>query len=93
MPRKHDLDTHCGGPVHDGVEVLHLEPEQHSIPVRLVGAISDGPMVMLDFKAVQLQDEATIFHQLLILLAAMNPAATQQPLIPPAAGFNIRYTD
>jgi hypothetical protein len=40
-----------------------------------------------------LQDEVAIFHELLIVPPAMSPAAAQQALIPPAAGFNIGYTD
>jgi hypothetical protein len=48
---------------------------------------------MFDCKTVQLEDELAILHQLLILPAAVSPAAAQQALIPPAAGFDIRDTD
>jgi hypothetical protein len=48
---------------------------------------------MFDVKAVQLQDELAILDQLLIVPAAVSPAAAQQALIPPAAGCNIRYTE
>jgi hypothetical protein len=48
---------------------------------------------MFDVKAVQLQDELAILHELLIVPAAVSPAASQQALIPPAAGCNIRDTD
>jgi hypothetical protein len=48
---------------------------------------------MFDVETVQLQDEAAILHELLILPAAVCTAATQQALIPPAAGFDIRDTD
>ena len=89
MAGQHDLDAHFGGALHYRVEVLHLEPEQHTIAVGSVGAIADGAVMMFDFKAVQLQDERAILHQLLILLAAVSPAAAQQALIPPAAGFDI----
>ena len=93
MAGQHDLHAHLGRPLHCGVEVIHLKPEQHTITVGPVGAIADGAVMMLDFKAVQLQEEPTILHQLLILPAAVSPAAAQQPLIPPAAGFDIRDTD
>ena len=93
MARQHDLDAHFGSALHYRVEVIHLEPEQHTITVGPVGAIADGAVMMFGFKAVQLQEEPAILHQLLILPAAVSPAAAQQPLIPPAAGFDIRDTD
>ena len=93
MARQHRLDTHFGGAQHYRIEILHLEPEQNAIAVGSVGAIADGAMMMLDIKTVQLQDELTILHQLLILPAAVSSAAAQQALIPLAAGFDIRNTD
>src|ERR1700677_5134038 len=93
MAGQHDLDAHFGSALDCRIEVLHLEPEQYTIAVGSVGAIADGAVMMLDFKAVQLQDEAAILHQLLILPSAVSPAAAQQPLIPSAAGFDVRDTD
>ena len=93
MAGQHDLDTHFGNSPHHRIEVIHLEPEQHTIAVRPVGGIADGTVMMLDLKAVQLQDELAILHQLLIVPAAVSSAAAQQMLIPPAAGFDIRDTD
>jgi hypothetical protein len=49
--------------------------------------------MMFDVKAVQLQDELAILHQLLIVAAAVRAAAVEQALIPPAAGCDIRDTD
>lgn len=89
MARQYDLDTHFGSALHYRVEVFHLEPEEHTIAVGFIVAIADVAMMMLDFKAVQLQDELAILHQLLILRAAVNSAAAQQALIPLTAGFNI----
>ena len=93
MAGQHNLGAHFGGALDDRVEVIHLEPEQHTIAVRPVGAIADGAVMVFDFKAVQLEDERAILHQLLIVLAAVSPAAAQQALIPAAAGFDIRHTD
>ena len=93
MAGQHELDAHFGSALHDRVEVIHLEPEQHTITVGPSGAIADGAMMMFDFKAVQLQDEPAILHQLLIFAAAVTATAVQQALIPPAAGFDIRDTD
>ena len=93
MAGTHDFDTHFAGALHYGVEVLHLEPEQHTIAIGPISAIADRAMMMLNFKAVQLQDERATLHQLLILPAPMSPAAAQQALIPLTAGFDIRDTD
>ena len=93
MTGQHDLCAHFGSALHCRVEVIHLEPEQHTISVGSVGAIAEGAVMMLDLKAVQLQDELAILHHLLILPAAVSSAAVQQALIPPAAGFNIRDAD
>jgi len=93
MAGQYDLDVHFGSALHYSIEVIHLEPEQHTTPVGSVGAIADGAVMMFDVKAVQLQDEPAILYQLLILPAAVSPAAVQQALIPPAAGFDIRDTD
>ncbi len=93
MARQHDLDAHFGSALYYRVEVIHLEPDQHAIAIGSVGAIADGAVMVFDFKAVQLQDEPAILHQLLILSAAVSSAAAQQALIPPAAGFDIRDTD
>ena len=93
MAGQNDLDAHFGSALHYRVEIIHLEPEQHTIPVGFAGAIADGAVMMFDVKAVQLQDEPAILHQLLIVAAAVSPPATQQALIPPATGFDIRDTD
>jgi hypothetical protein len=93
MAGQHNLDSHFCGALHDRVEVIHLEPEQHTIAVRSVGSIANRAVMVLDFKAVQLQHEPAILHQLLILFATVGSAATQQALIPAAAGFDIRDTN
>jgi hypothetical protein len=93
MARPHHLDAHFARALHHRVKVIHLEPQQHPITVRFVGTIPDGAVMMFDFKAVQLQDEPAILHQLLILLAAVPTVAAQQALIPQAAGLYIRDTN
>src|SRR5262249_19403558 len=93
MAGQHDLDAHFGCALHYRVEVLHLEPDQHTSAVGPVAATADGAVMVFDFKAVQLQDEPAIVHQLLVLPAAVSPAAAQQALIPPAAGFDVRDTN
>lgn len=93
MARPSHLDLHLGGALHDGVKVFHLKPEQHAVAIRFVRAIADWAVVVLGFKAVQLQNELAILHQLLIVAAAMSATKTQQALIPAAAGFDIRDAD
>ena len=93
MAGKNNLDLHFRGALHYRVEVFHLKPEQHTISVGLIGTIADVTVLVLDFKAVQLQDERAIFHELLVLLAAVGTAATQQALVPAAAGFDIGDAD
>ena len=43
MAGQHDLDAHFGSALHDRVEVIHLEPEQHAIAVGFVGGLPMGP--------------------------------------------------
>ncbi len=93
MAGLHDLDLHFDSALHHRVEVIHFEPEQHTIAVGSVGTIANAAVVMFDFKAVQLQNERSILYQLLILPAPVGTSATQQALIPPAAGFDIRDTN
>src|SRR6185437_11686321 len=90
MARQQDFDTHFHRTLHDRVEVFHFKPEQHTIAIRSVVGIADGTVVMLDVKTVQLQNELTVLHQLLILRASVNSTAAQQALIPLAAGLYIR---
>jgi hypothetical protein len=93
MAGQYELDAHFSGALHECVEVIHLEPEQDTVTVGFAGWIADGAVMMFDVKAVQLQDELAILHELLIVAAAVSSATVQQALIPLAAGCNIRDTD
>jgi hypothetical protein len=95
MAGQNDLDAHFGSALHYRVEIIHLEPEQHTIAVRLVGAIGDGAVMMFDFKAVQLQDNLTARarEELLVLRTAVAAGGSEQALIPAAAAFDVRDTD
>ncbi len=89
MPGQHELDTHFGthfgGALHDFVEFFHFEPQQHTIAIGSVGTIADGPVIVLNVKTVQLQDELTILYQLLILRAAVSSATNRYKLLPSVA--------
>lgn len=93
MAGLHDFNFHFRGAFHRRVEVVNFEPEQHAIAVRPVGRIADAAVMVLDFEAVQLQNEPAVTHQLLVLLSTVSPAATQQAPIPAAARFDIRHAD
>lgn len=75
MAGQHEVDSHFGDPLNDSVEVVDLEPEQDAIAVGLAGWIADGAVMMFYVKAVQLQDEAAILYQLLVVAAAVGAAA------------------
>jgi len=75
MTRQQDLDTHFSCTLHNCVEVFHLKPEKHTIAIGSVVAIADGTVVMLHVKIVQLQNELTVFHQLLVLCAPVSATA------------------
>lgn len=62
MATQHDVDAHFASALHYLVEVIHLKPKQHTVTVGSVGAISDGTVMMFDFKAVQLQKKPPILH-------------------------------
>lgn len=93
MAWQNHLYVHLFSTLHNRVEVLHLKPKQHAVAVRFIGTIPDSTVLMLGLKAVQLKDELSILHQLLVVAATMRPATSEQSLIPPAAGFDIRDTD
>jgi len=93
MARQNDLDAHFAGALHDRVEIFHLKPEQHAIAVRLVSTIADWAVIVFDFKTVQLQNELTVLHQLVVVASAVGAAAPEQALIPSAAGFDVGDAD
>lgn len=48
----HDFDTHFRGTLHNRVKIVHLEPEQYAISIRLVIAVADGAVMVFYFEAV-----------------------------------------
>jgi len=76
MPGQNHLYAHFSTALHDRVEVLYLEPQQHAVPIRLVVPIADPAVVVFHFKAVQLQDELAVRHQPLVLRATVITAQT-----------------
>ena len=93
MAGQSNLYIHFGGTLHNCVKIVYLKPKQHTVAVRLVSSIADEAVMVFDFKVVQLQNQRAILHQLLVVPAAMGATATQQTLIPLAAGFDVRNTN
>jgi len=75
-----------------GIEIFHFEPQQHAVAMGEVG-ISYGPVMILDFPTMQLQEQFTIVDQLFVMITTVAAAASQQFLVPAAAGFNVFYAD
>jgi hypothetical protein len=93
MPRQNNLNAHLLGPLHYLFEIVNFKPQQEAVPVWPLRAIADRAMIVFNFEAMQLQNQLSIFDQLLICLAPVRASASQQPLIPLAAGLYIRNGD
>ena len=93
MPRQQDVNAHFGGTVDDGIEIVHLEPQQHSVSVWPIVRIRYWPVMMLHFEAVELKNKLAVGNQLFVLIAAMIAAAAEETLIPRTAGFDVANSD
>jgi len=60
MPGHNNLHAHFSRAPHDPVEVVYLEPQQHTVPVWLVLTVADPAMIVFHLKAVQLKDKVAI---------------------------------
>jgi hypothetical protein len=80
------------GTNHGGIEVLHFEPQQHTIPMNQF-RIPYWPVMMLNLPAVQLHEQLAIRHQLLVMASAVAAFASQKTLVPATARFDISHTD
>ena len=93
MTGQNDVDTHFGGALHHTIEVVDLEPEQYSVPIRLVIPIPDPAVMVLYLEVVELKNKLAVNDQLLIRRAAMIALAAEQALIPATACFHIGHGD
>src|SRR5262249_28915484 len=88
--RQDDFRLEGGDAGQGSIEIVDLKPQQHAVAIGLVVWIADGPVVMFDVKAVQLEDERAIVRdQALIFRTAVITAAAEETLVPAAAGFNV----
>ena len=60
MLGQHNFYAHFSGALQDRVKIVHFEPEQDAVSVRLVIAVANRPMVVLNFEAVKLKNQSAI---------------------------------
>jgi hypothetical protein len=93
MPGHDDLDAHLGRALDNRVKVVHLEPQQYTVSIWLVGSIADRNVMVADLEAMQLKNQLALVDQLLVFGTPVAAPAAQQTLIPPATCFHIGYGD
>jgi tRNA-Thr(GGU) m(6)t(6)A37 methyltransferase TsaA len=86
---QNDLGPELAGSRHGGVEVIDLEPQQHTVAVGASPYVAYGAVVMLNIPGVQLENELAVDGQPLVLRAAVRALAPEQALIPAAARLDI----
>jgi len=96
-----DRRLELAGAGDSGVEVVHLEPEQHTIADG-AGRVTHGTVMVIDLPSVKLQDQTVGaplagvelgIPQALILGSAMAAHAPQKPLVEAAGGLNVAAID
>lgn len=93
MGSKDDLRLQLRRTGDRGIEFVRFEPEQQAVSVRLRVGIADWPVMMFDFPMVELENELPARDQPLVLRTAVRALASEQPLIPTAARFDIMDGD
>jgi hypothetical protein len=93
MPWDRNFSTHLLNTVHHCVEIIHLEPKQHTIAIGLVIGIANRAVVVLNLEVVQLKHKALIVDQALVFGAAMRASASEQALIPETARLDVVHGD
>ena len=92
MPGKDDLRLQLRHPGRRIIEVADFEPEQHPIAVGKRG-IADRTVVMLDVPAMQLEEQAIVLDEALVLRATVAAPAPQKTLVPTATCLDITDAD
>lgn len=88
VARQDNLGFQIGNPAQRCVKFINLEPQQHAVAVRQV-RIADATVVMRLFPAVQLQHQAVVVNEPLIVRTAVGTLTPKEVLIPAAAGLDI----
>ena len=92
MLGKNDLRLQLRHPGRRIIEVADFEPEQHPIAVGQCG-IADRTVVMLDVPAMQLEEQAIVLDEALVLRATVAAPAPQKTLVPTATCLDITDAD
>jgi hypothetical protein len=93
VARYDHLHCHLVGALHDGVEVVDLEPKQEAVAVGFVVAVGNVAVVVLGLEAVELKDELVIEAEAVIVWTTMVAAQVEEALVPATAGLDVRNCD
>src|SRR4051812_25643510 len=88
MAREDNLRAKLLSTANGSIEVLDFKPQLHPVPISQI-RISDRPVVVFNFPTVQLHEQLAIGNQLLVVRSAVAALASQQPLVPATARFDI----
>ena len=90
----HDgFNLHRPGAVHRGIEIVNLEPEQHSVSVRLGFRIAYRAMMVLHIPSVELKDQLAADNEAFVIPPSVGTLTTEQSLIPLAARLNVVHAN
>src|SRR5262245_42635510 len=89
VTRREDFSAHRLGPCDGGVDVVNLEPQQQAVARRHVAGITNGFVMMFHFPAMQLHYQLARMDEAFVVRPTVGALATEQALIPPAAGLDI----
>ncbi len=85
-----DLGSELVGPSHGRVEVFDLEPQQHPVAPGPDVGLAQRTVVMLDFPAVQLEDEPSVaVDQPFIVGSTVVATRPEEMLKPFARGLDV----
>jgi hypothetical protein len=93
VTRQDHFGPECFDAFQRRLEIIHLKPQQQSVPWRQILRIADAPVMMFLLPPVQLQDEFAVQFEPLVIRSAMRAPHAKQPLIPAAAGLHIADAD
>jgi hypothetical protein len=91
--REHDLGAQRLDASDGGVEIIDLEPQEHTIAPRRIGGITEVAVMVFFVPAVELHDQLIVGNKALVLTAAVTALAAKELLVPPAAGLDVANRD
>src|SRR5688572_14466074 len=92
MTWQNDLRLQFCGASKGCVEVADFKPQQHAVSGGKLW-VADRTVMMLHLPRVQLKHQPSLRNETLIVRAAVVTLATQEPLIPAAACFDITHAN